>query len=154
MLGGIFQEILEFLLPKKWEFPLREFQLGIPIHDFLIPEDLELQQFPNLGIHLEKQLQRLWKIPGKFLIFLSLPEGILKLFHGIFFASLPKFLAVFCCCCCCFLPPMLLLVDILGFSWSFPGFPGVFQVFTADWPGWWWGRSGPGTGLGGAHPST
>lgn len=131
--------------PKDLEFPTTILSLS--------------WEFSNLGIHLDiptwksssrgpgKSLEKSWKVPGKFLekswkcsknfwkisgkflVFSSLPEGILKLFHGnfcffsqVFGGFLGFFVGFF----------SMLLVDILVFSWSFPG---IFLEFSRSFPG-------------------
>lgn len=146
---------------KKMGISPRGIPAGNPIHDFLIPLSPRIPslswQFPagsNLGIHLDIPTWKSssggsgnpWKIPG----FFSLPEGIRKLFHG--FVLFCFFSQVFDALLFSFFPPGC----CWWISWSFPG---IFLEFSwnslrAGWPGWWWGRSGPGTGLGGVHPST
>lgn len=147
--------------PKKMGISPRGIPAGNPIRDFLIPLSPRIPslswQFPagsNLGIHLDIPTWKSssggsgnpWKIPG----FFSLPEGIRKLFHG--FVLFCFFSQVFDALLFSFFPPGC----CWWISWSFPG---IFLEFSwnslrAGWPGWWWGRSGPGTGLGGVHPST
>lgn len=129
--------------PKDLEFPTTILSLS--------------WEFSNLGIHLDiptwksssrgpgKSLEKSWKVPGKFLekswkcsknfwkisgkflVFSSLPEGILKLFHGnfCFFSQVfGVFLGFFCWFfffpCCWWI------------SWYFPG---VFLEFSRSFPG-------------------
>lgn len=146
---------------KKWEFPLGEFQLGIQSMISSSPYPRGFPAFPGNSLQ-DQTLGFTWTfppgkaapealgIPGKFLGFSHYQREFGSFSTDLFcFVSFPKFLML---CFFSFFPPGC----CWWISWSFPG---IFLEFSwnslrAGWPGWWWGRSGPGTGLGGVHPST